>query len=69
MEFKKEQLVEREIEIAGYLLDNYSISKICEKTGLGKKHLAAHIRNMMEKLGVEDLGGLQKILKNVRLIN
>ncbi|HXL54825.1 MAG TPA: hypothetical protein VN958_01125 [Chitinophagaceae bacterium] len=48
MEFKQEELIEREIEIAGYLLQNFSIKLICEKTSLSKKHLSAHISNMMK---------------------
>jgi hypothetical protein len=39
MEFKNEALVEREIEIAGYLVLDFSIKQICYKTGLQKKSL------------------------------
>ena len=63
MEFKSEQLVEREIEIAGYLLNNFSLRHIEKKTGLSKKHLDAHIRNMIEKLQVGDIAALKKTLK------
>lgn len=62
MKFKKEKLVEREIEIAGYLLKGFSLKQISEKTGLGKKHLIAHIQNMMKKLEVENMAELMKIL-------
>ena len=48
MEFKNEELVEREIEIGGYLLLDLSMKQISLKTGLSKKNIAAHIRNMME---------------------
>ena len=65
MEFRKEALVEREIEIAGYLLQHFSLKQICEQTGLQKKIIEAHIRNMMEKLGAQDIKTLIKILSAV----
>jgi DNA-binding NarL/FixJ family response regulator len=64
MEFKQEQLVEREIEIAGYLVQRFSLKQISEATGLNKKILAAHIRNMMQKLKSEDMATLKKIIEN-----
>jgi DNA-binding CsgD family transcriptional regulator len=64
MEFKKEELVDREIEIAGYLLQNFSLKQMSEKTGLSKKHLAAHLRNMMEKLGVENIPALKRAFQS-----
>ncbi len=67
MEFKQEELIEREIEIAGYLLQDVSIKLICEKTALSKKHLSAHISNMMIKLKAEDMEGLIKLLKVMKL--
>jgi len=67
MEFKQEELIEREIEIAGYLLKDFSIKLICEKTALSKKHLSAHISNMMIKLKAEDMEGLIKLLKVMKL--
>jgi DNA-binding NarL/FixJ family response regulator len=63
MEFKQEELVEREIEIAGYLTEDFSLKYISGKTGLSKKLLVAHIRNMMEKLKAEDMSALIKLLK------
>lgn len=45
MQFKHEELVDREMEIGDYLLDECSLRHICEKTGLSKKHLDAHIKN------------------------
>lgn len=65
MEFKKEELVEREIEIAGYLLQNFSLKMIAEKTGLSKKLLAAHLQNMMKKLKAEDMEALLKLIKKI----
>ncbi len=67
MEFKQEELIEREIEIVGYLLQDVSIKLICEKTALSKKHLSAHISNMMKKLKAKDLEGLIKLLKVMKL--
>ena len=63
MEFKQEELVEREIEIGGYLLENFSLKQISEKTGLSKKLLVAHIRNMRQKLKAENMEALKIILK------
>ena len=63
MEFKQEELVEREIEIAGYLTQDFSLKHISEKTGLSKKLLVAHVKNMMEKLKAEDMTALIKLLR------
>lgn len=63
MEFREEELVEREVEIARYLLQDLSLKHISEKTGLSKKLLVAHIRNMMEKLKAENISALIKVLK------
>jgi DNA-binding CsgD family transcriptional regulator len=63
MRFKEEELVDREIEIAGYLLQNMSLNLIREKTALSRKHIVAHIRNMMQKLRVKDMPTLLKVLK------
>ncbi len=61
MQFKNKVLVPREIGIAGYLLQYLSLKRISEKTGLSKKHLVAHIRNMMEKLRAENMAALKKL--------
>ena len=63
MEFKQEELVQREIEIASYLLNNFSLRHIEKKTGLSRKHLDAHIKNMMEKLKAANIEELVKLLK------
>ena len=63
MEFKNEELVEREIEIGNYLLQNFSLKLISEKTGLSRKIIAAHIHNMMKKLKAEDIAKLIVLLK------
>jgi FixJ family two-component response regulator len=64
MEFKHEKLVEREIEIGGYLIQDFSLKVISEKTGLSKKILAAHIQNMMKKLQAENIAELIKLIKD-----
>ena len=63
MEFRQEQLVEREIENAGYLKLGLSLKQIAEVTGLSKKLLVAHVRNMMQKLKSENMVALIKTLK------
>ncbi len=68
MEFKNEELVEREIEIGGYLIQDISIKQIWDKTGISKKILVAHIHNMMKKLQAEDMTELIKALKEKKVI-
>ena len=63
MEFKHEELIEREIEIAGYLVQGFSLKHIAETMGLSKRLLVTHIKNMMEKLRAEDMSTLIKLLK------
>jgi DNA-binding CsgD family transcriptional regulator len=65
MEFKNQALVETEVEVAAYLLQNFSLNLISEKTGLSKKILRAHLRNMMEKLNAKDTKELIRVLKQV----
>ncbi len=67
MEFRHEEFVEREIEIAASLKQDFSVKQICMQTGLQKKIIEAHIRNMMKKLGAEDLRTLINLLKATRL--
>jgi len=63
MEFKHEELIEREIEIASYLKLNFSLNHVAERTGLSKKMLMAHLRNMMKKLRAADMDELKKLIK------
>ncbi|MBS1921165.1 MAG: hypothetical protein JST17_13010 [Bacteroidetes bacterium] len=63
MEFKPEELIKRELEIALELLKNHSFSQIAGHIGISKKILKAHIRNMMQKLQTENLEGLKKMIK------
>ena len=64
MEFKYEKLIDREVEIAGYLLQHFSAKQIAEKTSLSKKHLDAHIANMKKKLKAKDNTALIKLLND-----
>ncbi|HEY4323908.1 MAG TPA: LuxR C-terminal-related transcriptional regulator [Mucilaginibacter sp.] len=63
MEFKQEELLEREIEIGHYLIRDFSLKMIAVKTGLNKKIITAHVSNMMEKLKVTDMNELIKLIK------
>ena len=64
MYFKNEELIAREIEIARYLVQHASLKNICENTGLSKKIVTAHIKNMMKKLEVADIDVLIQMLKS-----
>jgi len=63
MEFKQEELIEREIQIAGYLVQDFSLKHISETTGLNRRILVAHLKNMMKKLQAGDKSALIKLLK------
>lgn len=63
MEFKSEELIERELEIALEILKNRSFNYIADRFGISKKILKAHIRNMMQKLHTGNMEGLKKIIK------
>jgi len=63
MKFKNEAIINREIGIAHYLLQNFSAKQIAEKTSLSKKHLNAHIANMKKKLKATDNTALIELIK------
>ena len=63
MEFKREELVVREIEIAAYLLQDFSLRQIADQVGVNKKLIKAHIRNMMQKLNAENMEELMQSIK------
>jgi len=63
MEFKNEELIEREMEIAEYLVQDFSLNHIAETTRINKKLVMVHIRNMMKKLNAENMSTLIKVLK------
>ena len=66
MEFENEKLIDREIEIGNYLMQDFSLKLIAEKTGLRKKIITAHINNMKIKLKVKDATELIKLLKAMK---
>jgi DNA-binding CsgD family transcriptional regulator len=66
MQFRHEKLIEREIEIAQYMLQGDTLTEISLKTGLSKRHVAAHIKNMITKLKVENAEALIKLLKPLK---
>ncbi len=63
MEFKQEEIVEREIEIAAYLLQDFSLQQIADQLAVNKKIIKAHIRNMMQKLNAENMDDLIQSIK------
>jgi len=67
MEFENEKLIDREIEIGNYLIQDFSLKLIAEKTGLSKKILSAHIHNMMKKLNTKDASELINLLRTMNL--
>jgi DNA-binding CsgD family transcriptional regulator len=67
MEFKQEALVEREIEIAAYLLQDFSLLEIAGQLAVNKKIIKAHIRNMMKKLNAENVEDLIQAIKAKQL--
>ncbi len=67
MEFKQEVLVERKIEIAAYLLQDFSLPQIAGQLAVNKKIIKAHIRNMMQKLKAENIEDLIQSIKAKQL--
>ena len=65
MEFKHEELVEREVIIARLLVKGMSEKEISEQTGMGKRIVAAHIRNMKVKLQANDLALMIRRLQQI----
>ena len=62
MEFRYEELVENEHIIGSLLAQGYSLRAISEKTGMSKRIVSTHIRNMKVKLQVKDMGEMRKLL-------
>jgi DNA-binding NarL/FixJ family response regulator len=61
-EFRYEELVENELIIGSLLAQGYSLRAISEKTGMSKRIVSTHIRNMKVKLQVKDMGEMRKLL-------
>jgi len=66
MKFSHEELIEREIEIVKYLLRGNSLSDISSRTGLSKRHIAAHIRNLIIKLKVNNMKALTQLFNGLK---
>ena len=69
MEFGREEFIEREKEIAQFLLRGNTIKQIALRTGLSRRHVEAHIRNMITKMKAEDLASLINLLKSQERMN
>ncbi len=67
MEFKQEALVEREMQIAAYLLKDVSLPQIAGHLEVSKKIIKAHIRNMKQKLNAENIEDLIQSIKAKQL--
>ncbi len=67
MEFKQEALVKREIEIAAFLLQDFSLPQIAGQLAVNKKIIKAHIRNMMQKLNAKNIEDLIQSIKAKQL--
>lgn len=65
MEFKSDILVDRELEIAYYFRHAFSMERIVEKTGMNRRILQGHVKNMREKLHAEDTASLIKIIQSL----
>jgi len=63
MEFKQEELVEREMEIARLLVQGYAEKEITGLTGMQRKRITAHIRNMKVKLQATNISMLVKLIR------
>lgn len=61
-EFRYEELVENELIIGSLLAQGHSLRAISEKTGMSKRIVSTHIRNMKVKLQVKDIAGMRKLL-------
>jgi DNA-binding NarL/FixJ family response regulator len=62
MEFRYEELVENELIIGSLLAQGLSLKTISEKTGISKRIVSVHVRNMKVKLHTADLSQLRQLL-------
>lgn len=65
MEFKYEELVENELLIGRLLIQGLTVKAIAETTGMSKRIVTTHIRNMKVKLQASELTELRSVLKRV----
>jgi DNA-binding NarL/FixJ family response regulator len=62
MEFRYEELVENELIIGSLLAQGLSLNAISEKTGMSKRIVSVHVRNMKVKLQTAGLADLRRLL-------
>ena len=65
MEFKDGVLVDRELEIARYLRHEFPMVRILKRTGMKKKILEGHVKNMREKFHAEDDAALIRMIQTL----
>ena len=65
MEFKYEELVENELVIGRLLVRGLTVRSIVAATGMSKRVVTTHIRNMKVKLQAADLAGLRSMLQQM----
>ncbi len=67
MEFKQEELIDREIEIASFLMQHFSLRQIADQLAVNKIIIKAHIRNMMQKQNAKNIEELIQSIKAKQL--
>ena len=63
MEFRYEELVENELVIGRMLVQGFTVRSIVSATGMSRRVVTTHIRNMKVKLQASDLVGLRQLLE------
>jgi DNA-binding NarL/FixJ family response regulator len=63
MEFRYEELVENEKVIGRLLVQGLTVKAIAAETGISKRVVTTHIRNMKVKLQATDLADLRHLLQ------
>ena len=65
MEFRYEELVENEKTIGQLLLQGLTAKTIADQTGMNRRVVNTHIRNMKVKLHAKDIYQLRQQLKQL----
>ena len=63
MEFRYEELVENEMIIGRLLVQGLTVKAIAAASGMSRRLVSIHIRNMKVKLQATDLGKLRNSLR------
>ncbi len=63
MEFKQEELIDREIEIASFLMQHFSLRQIADQLTVNKIIIKAHVRNMMQKQNAKNI---QELIQSIK---